>query len=49
MTKSHELLTLHGNPIPERTYMVYLVVSHKLDCGVRKDPNQSGRMALEES
>jgi hypothetical protein len=50
MTKSHELSThLHGNRLNEQAYMVNLVVGHKLDCGIRKDPNQSGRMALEKS
>lgn len=28
--------------------MVNLVISHKLDCSIRKDPNQSCGMALEE-
>jgi hypothetical protein len=36
-------------PLNEQTHVVNLVIGHKLDCGIRKDPDQSGRMALEES
>ena len=39
---------MYGNPLREQTYMVNLIIGHKLDCGIRKDSDQSGRMALEE-
>lgn len=40
---------LAGNPFKQRTHMVNLVIGHKLNRRIGKDPDQSRRMALEKS